>query len=319
MKILVTGATGLIGRNLSRSLSGAGHRVIGLSRAPEKAREVATAEMLKWDPFSGPPPAEALKDVEAVVHLAGEPIAAHRWTDEQKRRIRASRVISTRNLVEGMRAAKTSPAVFVAGSAVGFYGDTGDNAVDESAPAGEGFLSEICREWEDEAVAARDLSIRVVLVRTGVVLSADDGALKKMLPAFKLGVAGPLASGRQWFPWIHIDDIVGIFEHAIFNDSMSGPVNAAAPESVTNAEFTRQLARVLHRPAFLPAPEFALRLMMGEMADVLLASQRVIPRAALDAGYSFKHPLLAEALEDLLGSREAGSAGEGRSAAGSAR
>jgi uncharacterized protein (TIGR01777 family) len=317
MKILVTGATGLIGRNLSRSLSSAGHRVVGLSRSPERAREAP--EMFKWDPLSGPPPAEALKGVEAVVHLAGEPIAARRWTDDQKKRIRDSRVISTRHLVEGMRAAKPSPAVFVAGSAVGFYGDTGDSPADESAPAGKGFLSEICREWEAEAERARDLSVRVVMVRTGVVLSPDDGALKKMLPAFKMGVAGPLASGRQWFPWIHIDDIVGIFEHAIFTPAMSGPANGVAPESVTNAEFTRQLARVLRRPAFLAAPEFALRLIMGEMADVLLASQRVIPRAALDSGYSFKYPLLAGALEDLLGSREAGSAGEGRSAAGGAR
>jgi uncharacterized protein (TIGR01777 family) len=305
MKILVTGATGLIGRALTRSLAGAGHSVIGLSRSPEKARDPAVAEMHRWDPLSGPPPAEALKDVEAVIHLAGEPIAAHRWTQEQKRRIRDSRVISTRHLVGAIRAAEPAPSVFVSGSAVGFYGDTGDNPVDERSPAGEGFLSEVCKEWEAEAEAAQSPGIRLALIRTGVVLSLDDGALKKMLPAFRLGVAGPLGSGRQWFPWIHIDDIVGIFEHAVSNGSVSGPVNGTAPEPVTNADFTRQLARVLHRPAFLPAPGFALRLIMGEMADMLLTSQRVIPRAALDAGYGFKHPHLAGALEDLFGSRAA--------------
>ncbi|HET9531785.1 MAG TPA: NAD-dependent epimerase/dehydratase family protein, partial [Blastocatellia bacterium] len=190
MKILMTGVTGLIGRSLSRSLAGAGHEVIGLSRAPEKARGVAVAEMHGWDPLSGPPPAEALKDVGAVVHLAGESIAARRWTDEQKRRIRDSRVISTRNLVEAIRRAQPRPEVFVSGSAVGLYGDTGDRPVDEDSPAGVGFLSDVCKEWEAEAEAVRDLSVRLVLVRTGVVLSPEDGALKKMLPPFKLGVAG---------------------------------------------------------------------------------------------------------------------------------
>jgi uncharacterized protein len=299
MKILVTGATGLIGRSLSRLLAGDGHALVGLSRSPEKHRGVP-AQMHRWDPLAGPPPAEALAGVEAVVHLAGEPIAARRWSAEQKKRIRDSRVISTRNLASAISSAKAPPAVFVSGSAVGFYGDRGDDLLDESAGAGKDFLSEVCREWEAAAEPVRQSSVRLVCVRTGVVLSTEGGALKKMLPAFKMGVGGRLGSGRQWFPWIHIEDIVAIFQHAIFNTSLSGPVNGTAPEPVTNAEFTSKLARALKRPAFLPAPEFALRLVMGEMADVLLMGQRAIPKAAVDSGYKFKHPRLDQALEDLL-------------------
>lgn len=303
MKILVTGATGLIGRSLCRSLTSDNHTVVALSRRPHGDSDLSAAAVHRWDPLGGPPPAEALQGVESVVHLAGEPIAARRWSAEQKERIRGSRVISTRNLVEGLRQASSKPATLISGSAVGFYGDRGDETLDERSTSGSGFLPEICLDWESEAERAAGLSIRVVRVRTGVVLSRDGGALKKMLPAFKLGVAGRLGSGKQWFPWIHISDIVGILRQSIFSSKVSGPVNATAPEPVTNAVFTRELAGVLHRPAILPAPEFLLRLAMGEMADILLGSQRVIPKAAEDSGYTFQFRTLGAALRDLFGSR----------------
>jgi uncharacterized protein (TIGR01777 family) len=303
MKIVVTGATGLIGRSLCRSLANDGHNIVALSRKPEDTRGLAAAAAYKWDPLAGPPPLEALQDAESVIHLAGEPIAARRWTKEQKRRIRDSRVISTRHLIEGLRQAAPKPLSLISGSAIGFYGDRGDELVDEYSSAGKGFLTDVCLEWETEAERAIGLPMRVVRIRTGVVLGADGGALKKMLPAFKLGVAGPLGSGNQWFSWIHIADIVGILRHALFSPSLAGPINATAPEPVTNAEFTREVARVLHRPAFLRAPEFVLRLAMGEMADILLASQRVIPKVAQQSGYKFQFQTLRVALEALLGDR----------------
>jgi uncharacterized protein (TIGR01777 family) len=303
MKILVTGATGLIGRSLCRVLTSEGHTVVGLSRSPERAGKLAVAEMHKWEPQSGPPPEQALNGVEAVVHLAGEPIAAHRWTDEQKKRIRDSRVISTRNLVNGFRSMKSKPAALINGSAIGFYGDRGDEKLYEESPAGRGFMSEVCQAWESESEQAKYIGMRVVEVRTGVVLSTEGGALQKMLTPFKLGLGGPIGSGRQWFPWIHIDDIVGIFRHTLLATSLNGPVNGTAPEPVTNADFTKQLGRALHRPAFLPVPEFGLKALMGEMSEVLLGSQRVIPQVALESKYEFIYPTLAPALENLLGKK----------------
>jgi uncharacterized protein (TIGR01777 family) len=303
MKILITGATGLIGRPLCRVLSDEGHTVIALSRSPRKAGDLAASKVYEWDGQSGPPPAEALEAVEAVVHLAGEPIAAQRWSDEQKRRIRDSRVISTRHLVNGIGNVLPRPAALISGSAVGFYGDRGDEQLEEDAAPGEGFMPDVCRKWEAEAARATEYAIRVVVVRTGVVLARGGGALEKMLPPFKLGVGGRLASGRQWFPWIHLDDIVEIFRHAVFSPSLNGVVNGVAPAVVTNNEFTENLARALHRPALFPVPEFALRMMFGEMADVLLGSQRVVPRRLIDSGYDFHYPQLAQALEDLVGNR----------------
>jgi uncharacterized protein (TIGR01777 family) len=259
--------------------------------------------VFEWQSQAGPPPAEALEASDMVVHLAGEPIAARRWSDEQKRRIRDSRVISTRHLLNGIQAIKPRPAALISSSAVGFYGDRGDEQLDEYSQPGEGFMPDVCREWEAEALRANESDIRVVLVRTGVVLARDGGALEKMLPPFKLGVGGRIASGRQWFPWIHLDDIVEVFRHAIFSPALSGPINGVAPVIVTNKEFTEQLARALNRPALLPVPEFALRLLFGEMADVLLGSQRVAPTRLLGSGYEFRYPQLARALEDLVGNR----------------
>ena len=302
MKILVTGATGLIGRSLCRALTDESHAVAAVSRSPVKPQSLAVAEVYQWDPQSGPLPQAALDGVDAVVNLAGEPLDARRWSDQQKRLIRDSRVVTTRNLVEGLRSVGRKPAVLVSGSAVGFYGDRGDEQLEETSPAGHGFMSEVCEEWEREAARATELGVRVVQVRTGVVLSREGGALQKMLAPFKLGLGGPLGSGKQWFPWIHIKDIVGIFRHAILTSTLAGPVNGVAPEPVTNREFTRELARALHRPAFLPVPEMALRVLMGEMSAVLFGSQRVVPKAALASGYEFHYPLLASALADLLGS-----------------
>jgi len=305
MKILVIGATGLIGRALCQSLTAAGHTPIALSRSARKPPGLSVAEVHQWDYQQGFLPPAALAEVEAVVNLAGESIVARRWSDEQKRIIRDSRVVATRNIVESLRQLDRKPQVFVGGSAVGFYGDRGDEQVDEASPAGRGFMSDICQEWEREAARATELGVRVVQVRTGVVLSAEGGALQKMLAPFKLGLGGPLGSGRQWFPWIHIDDIVGIITHSILTASLSGAVNGTAPEPVTNAEFTRELGRVLHRPAFLPVPRVGLRILMGEMSEVLFVSQRVLPKATLASGYKFKFTSLADALDDLFGRSKA--------------
>jgi uncharacterized protein (TIGR01777 family) len=258
-------------------------------------------QVLKWDGQSRLPQ-EYMEGVDAVVHLAGEPIAEGRWTEERKKQLRDSRILSTRSLVDAMLAAPQQPSVFVCGSAVGIYGDRGDEKLDEQSASGKDFLANLCKEWEAEANRARAAGIRTVEVRTGVVLARDGGALKKILPPFKMGVGGPLGNGRQWFPWIHLDDIVGIFDFALNNVVLNAPINATAPDVVTNAEFTRQLGKVVHRPAFLPVPEFALKLLFGEMAVILLASQLALPKVVLEAGYQFHYPSLTPALENIVNS-----------------
>ena len=305
MKILITGATGLIGRSVCRSLINEGHQVAVLSRRPPSAVGLAGVVAFRWEPVAESPPAAGWEGVEAVIHLAGEPLADARWTDEQKRRISDSRVKGSRNLVAGMRATPRPPKVLVSASAVGFYGDRGDEILDESSSPSSGFLSEVCLDWEAEATRARELGVRVALVRTGVALSPSGGALEKMLLPFKLGLGGRLGGGRQWFPWIHIEDVVGIFLHALMSPAVDGPINGVAPGIVTNEEFTRELAAALNRPAFFPVPQFALRALMGEMAEIVTASQRVVPQVALDTGYRFKYPNLRPALESLLKTRGA--------------
>jgi len=245
-------------------------------------------------------PPEAIAEADGVIHLAGEPIAANRWSSEEKRKIRDSRVVGTRNLVAGLAAVGKRPSVLISGSAVGYYGDAGDRELDESSPAGEGFLSDVCREWENEALAAAKLGMRVATVRTGVVLSTKGGALQRMLPAFRLGAGGKLGSGEQWFPWIHVTDIAGLFLHSLKGNTVSGAVNGVAPGIVNNAEYTETLAGVLQRPALVSVPEFALKLLFGEMSEVLLSSQRVKPRVALETGYQFKFADLKSALSNLL-------------------
>ena len=276
-------------------------RPVVLSRDAESARGRLAGgggaiEAHSWEPQSGPPPEVALRGADAVVNLAGEPVADGRWTEERKRRIRDSRVIGTRNLVAGLRALAQPPAVLVSASAVGYYGDRGDETLDEQSSPGGGFLAESCAAWEHEAMAAASFGIRVVCVRIGVVLAVGGGALAKMLGPFRVGVGGKLGSGQQWMPWIHIDDVAGLFTHALRNHNVTGPMNAAAPRPVTNADFTRALGKALHRPAILPIPAVALRVLFGEMHEILTGSQRVLPRVAEQSGYAFKHPDVSEAL-----------------------
>ena len=299
MQAVVTGATGLIGQALIRQI---GSPVTVLSRDDGRAqRLLGGVKIHRWVPEGGPAPVEALRGADVVFNLAGEPAAEGRWTAEKKRRIRDSRVVGTRHLVEGLAALDERPRVLVSASAVGYYGDRGDELLDERSPPGQGFLADVCIDWEREAMAAERLGIRVVCVRIGLVMSTAGGALAKMLPPFRLGAGGRLGNGRQWMPWIHIDDLVGILLHAGRSEALRGPVNGVAPAPVTNAAFTLALARAVRRPAVLPMPAFALNVAFGEMSGMLMASQRVMPTAAQRSGYAFSHPDLDEALASLLG------------------
>ena len=300
MRVTITGATGLIGRRLVSALKERGDEVTVLSRSPGKARSALGVDAVAWDPMAGSAPAEALSGRDAVVHLAGENVA-QRWTETSRRAIRESRETGTRNLVAGLRSADPRPSVLVASSAVGYYGKHGDEVVDESTPAGDDFLAEVCVAWEREASAAEELGLRVVTIRTGVVLDADGGALGKMLTPFKLGAGGPVAGGDQYMPWIHAEDVSGMYLAALDGGDWRGPVNASAPEPVTNRDFSKALGRALHRPAVAPIPAFALRLLYGDMAEIVTEGQRAVPRRALELGYAFRHPDLDEALRDAVG------------------
>ncbi len=301
MRALITGATGLVGKHLLGRIEDA----VVLSRNPDEARRrLGKVEAHAWNPERGPAPAEAVRGVEAVFNLAGEPVFEGRWTDEKKRRIRDSRVVGTRNLVSALAAMENEsrPKVLVSASAVGYYGDRGDEELNERSTVGDGFLAEVCVDWEREAMAAAQLGIRVVCVRIGIVLAPDGGALAAMLTPFRMGIGGRLGSGRQWMPWVHIKDLAGMMLHASRNDSIRGPMNAVAPHPVINVDFTSALAHAVHRPALLPMPRIALRLALGESSDILIASQRVFPRVAEQSGYGFEHPDLAGALDDVMGS-----------------
>jgi uncharacterized protein (TIGR01777 family) len=293
MKIAITGASGFIGRRLMKDLRD--HSLTVLSRHAGTNLPPGVS-MLPWNAAAGPPDAAALSGVDAVVHLAGEPIA-QRWTPAVKQRIRDSRVAGTRNLVQALAQLPAPPKVLVSSSAIGYYGSRGDEVLTERSAPGSGFLPDICVAWEREADAAAELGIRVVKIRTGVVLAAHGGALQKMLPPFRLGLGGPIGSGKQWMSWIHLDDLVGLVRHAI-EGQVSGAVNGVAPNPVTNADFTRVLGRVLHRPTVFPVPAFALRLLFGEMSEVLLGSQRVVPEAAQGSGYRFEYAELEAALRN---------------------
>jgi uncharacterized protein (TIGR01777 family) len=299
MKSLITGGTGLLGRELLATLP----EYVVLSRDPTRVRQqVQAVSVFRWDPASEPVPREALQGIDVVFNLAGEPVAEGRWTQDKKRRIRDSRVIGTSKLVAGLRALDRKPAVLVSASAVGYYGDRDDQELDETSQAGQGFLAEVCAAWEREALAAEALGVRVVCVRIGIVLAPGGGALARMLTPFKLGAGGRLGSGKQWMPWIHLDDVVGILLHAARNEVVRGAMNAVSPQPVTNAEFTRALGRALHRPAFLSIPKTALRIAFGEMSEVVMASQRAFPRVAEHTGYNFKHTGLEGALAAALAS-----------------
>jgi len=284
VNITVTGATGFIGRHLVESLARDRHSVRALSRAA-------------WDVLAGEPPAESLTGTDAVVHLAGSPVS-QRWTPWAKKDIRASRVKGTHHLITALSTLKQRPMVLVCASAIGIYGDRGDEILTEESQVGTGFLADVCREWEREADLAESLGVRVVKLRFGIALGRKGGALEKMLPPFRAFLGGRLGSGNQWMSWIHIDDIVGLIRCALGNP-LNGVVNATAPNPVRNTEFTQVLAAVLHRPAIFPVPSAALQVLFGDMASVLLGSQRVLPKAAEAAGYSFAFPELGAALADL--------------------
>lgn len=301
MKWLVTGATGFIGRRLVERLVREGEEVRVLSRRGEAAREELglPVSAFRWDAEQGLPPSRALEGTDVVVHLAGEGVADKRWTEGRKRRILDSRVKGTRHLVEAIRLAAARPSALVAASAVGFYGDAGSEPVTERSRPGAGFLAEVCRAWEAEVERVPD-GVREARIRVGVVLGAGGGALKKMLPPFRLGLGGRLGGGAQYMSWIHLDDLVSLFLHVARTSSVHGPVNGTAPFPVTNAEFTRQLGRALGRPTALPAPAPALRLLLGEMAEMLLGGQRVLPKAAEASGFRFSFPSLDAALADIV-------------------
>jgi uncharacterized protein (TIGR01777 family) len=300
MRALVTGGTGFVGKRLLAKLQ---QPVVVSRDAVKGAKQLggSAGKVVAWNPMKDPLPATALEGVDTVFHLAGDPVAEGRWTEKKKERIRDSRVIGTQNLVAGFAAAAVKPKTLISASAVGFYGDRGDEELDERSPPASDFLAEVCKGWEREALAARDLGIRVVLIRIGIVLGEKGGALGKMLTPFKLGLGSPLGSGDQYMPWIHIDDLVEEMLFAAREPSVSGPLNGTAPHPVTNSEFTKTLGQVLGRPTFMPAvPPFALKLMLGEFSQVLLGSQRALPRAALAAGFAFRYPELEPALREAL-------------------
>jgi uncharacterized protein (TIGR01777 family) len=297
MNITITGASGFLGTKLLHRLLRDGHtlHVLGRKRKSDLPAEV---KFSAWDAMREDPPPESIGEADAVIHLAGEPVA-QRWSNEVKRRIRESRSLGTRRLVAAIGKLSGRPRVLVSASASGYYGDRGEEVLTESSAPGNGFLAEICTEWEREARAAENAGVRVASVRIGLVLGKEGGALKQMLTPFRLGVGGRLGSGRQWMPWIHVDDLIEMFVLAMERD-VSGPMNGAAPNPVRNLEFTAALARAIHRPAIIPVPRFALDLLFGEMAQIVFASQRMVPKAAEAAGFRFRFAELGSALADLL-------------------
>jgi NAD dependent epimerase/dehydratase family enzyme len=309
MNILITGGTGFIGTPLTRELRGNGHSVTVTTRSQTGAKDKLT-----WNP-PDLIPRDVISTFDAVINLAGEPIAPQRWSKERKKRILSSRINATSSLVESISkippatpvpnggnldafemAGPKRPRVLISASAIGYYGPHGDEYVTEDTMPADDFLADVCKQWEAEAYKALDLGIRVVTARIGGVLEADGGALPQMALPFKLFVGGPIGSGRQWFSWIHRDDIIGIIEFALENESISGPLNLTAPNPVTNKEFSRTLGKVLHRPSFVAMPGVVIRLVLGELGAVLLTGQRVLPEKALKAGYKFKYPYVSEAV-----------------------
>ena len=293
MRVTVTGATGTIGRAVVAALTERGDEVTPLSRSSN------------WpEPKSAPPPADVLRGRDGVVHLLGEQIA-QRWSDDAKREIRDSRILSTRNLVAALAELPEAdrPKVLVSQSGAGWYGHRGDERLDESAPAGEDFLARLSADWEAEARRAEELGVRVVVNRTGMVLSPSGGALEKMMPFFKAGIGGPVAGGKQYVPWIHLDDVAGAILFELDTEAASGPVNLTAPEPATNAELAKALGRALRRPAIAPVPALAVKALYGEMAEIVTTGQRAVPARLSDLGYSFRRPALEDALRDATGGR----------------
>ena len=293
-KVLVSGSSGLVGSALLPRLAANGWPVTRLIH-----RSPAGPGQISWDPSRAIPP-ESVSGFDAVIHLAGETIA-ERWTEPKKRAIRDSRVVGTSNIAEALAQAAKRPALLVAASAIGYYGDRGDEVLNEESSGGQGFLAEVCREWEAATQAAAKAGIRTAMVRFGIVLSTSGGALAKMLPPFRLGMGGRMGSGGQWWSWVALDDVVGAIEHVMKTNALAGPVNVVSPSPVTNREFTSSLASALSRPAIFPMPAFAARLALGQMADeLLLASQRVEPAKLRGSGYRFRRPDLGPALAAIL-------------------
>ncbi|HEY6653621.1 MAG TPA: TIGR01777 family oxidoreductase [Solirubrobacterales bacterium] len=301
MRVLVTGATGLIGSDLCDALLARGDEVVGLTRDPDRARpKNPTVTWHAWRPTTETPPPAALDGIDGAVNLIGEEIN-QRLTDEAKVRIRESRILGTRNLLEGIEASPTEPSVFVGQSAIGYYGDRGAQVVDEESEPGEGFAAEVPIDWEAAERQAEGIFDRVVIFRTGLVLSKNGGLLKQLLLPFKFGVGGPIAGGDQYMSWVHIEDVVGLFLWALDDHRVWGVINGTAPNPVTNRELSKALGRALHRPAFMPVPKFAVAALRGgELADTVAGGARVIPRRALDLGYEFRHPELDEAMRSAL-------------------
>jgi uncharacterized protein (TIGR01777 family) len=305
MRVFITGGTGLIGTRLLGRLGERGDQVVLLTRRPAVARDkVGGGTVVEGDPKQPGPWMDAVADCDAVINLTGENVFGKRWNDDFKKELVASRVKSSENVVQALARSPQTPGggakVLVNASAVGYYGPHGDEEIDEGAPPGDDFLAHICIDWEKAARGAEAAGVRLAIMRIGVVLDREGGALATLLTPFKLGVGGPAGSGKQWMPWIHHADVVGLLLFALDNAAAQGPINATAPNPVTNKEFARALGRALHRPAFLPTPGFGLRLMVGEVADVVLTGQRVIPRRALQLGHVFRFPTLDAALADIL-------------------
>lgn len=296
---LVTGATGFVGKKLLPKLE---HPVV-VSRSLASAKKKLSLpdnQIIEWDPQEKFPITHSNTHFRQVVNLMGDPIAHGRWNEDKKKRIRDSRVVGTRNLIDGLIERGQLPDVFVSASAIGFYGDSGEGIVEESHQKGSGFLPDVCEEWEHEALRFEEHGVRVVCLRIGIVLGADGGAISEMAPLFRWCLGGNLGNGKQWMAWVHVDDLVNLIHFSVENDSLHGPVNATAPTPVRNSEFTKTLANAVGRPAILPAPRFALRLALGEFADSLYFSQRVVPKAALDAGFKFEFADVAPAIQHSI-------------------
>ena len=299
MKIIITGATGFIGSILTERLWSQFHSLVLLSRKPPAEVGVSKKEWFDWMPPAGGEWEKAVDGADGIINLAGEPIAGKRWSKEQKEKLRASRIDATRALVSALAKARVKPKFLVSASAVGYYGPHGDEILTESGAAGGDFLSRLCLDWEGEALKAEAHGVRVATVRTGIVLGKGQGALAKMVPPFKMFVGGPLGSGKQYIPWIHIEDEVGLLLFLVENDEARGAFNATAPNPVTMEEFAKALGEVLNRPSWVSVPPSALALITGEMADMLLTGQRAVPEAATKLGYVFKYPMIAAALQSL--------------------
>ena len=303
-RVIVTGATGLIGKEVCKELIARGYEVVVFSRNAESARAnvPGAAEYVAWTPSESGPWAAHLDGAWGVISLAGASIGGRRWNEEYKRQIRDTRVAGTRGLVKAMAAAQEKPKVFVSGSAVGYYGARDNTPLDESARVGDDFLADVVREWEEAANEAKALGVRTALIRTGIVLDKNEGALAQLKLPFQFFVGGPVLPGTQWFSWIHRDDEVGIILHALENNAAEGPINATGPQPQTNRDFSASLGKAMGRPSWMPVPGFALKLIVGEFGETLTTGQRAIPKKALELGYNFKYATSDAALREIFGS-----------------